>query len=464
MMAEATSAVTVVGHGKQTDLTLPSSVAVAELLPELVGLLDEHPNGSHPPKHWSLHRLGGEALDGERSLEGQGVLDGTMLLLCDTSAVPPPPVVEDISESVASAVDARPGRWTAETSRRLLLGAAAVWGAGTGLAALVASPPGQRATWTVAAGLALMVGAIAAQLAGERPAAAVLALAAVPSWAVTGAALGLSMLPGQPLGAGGAAAGLTGAAVGVGLGAAVAWLIAPAAAGAAAAALLVVAPLAVAATIGGVLELGTSGEAAILALCWLALADQAPGLAVRLAELSSSEKSAASSALMPFPADGGGQLVAERVELAHRMLAWLLAGIGLALTAAMAILAGGQGAGPRLLCVGLTAAVALRTRRYRFTAEILPLALAALAGAAVLSAGLAGALREAGPVAPMLFLGTVAVWTALALGVTRLSESSARRRRYLDRLEFVVNVALVPLVFAALGLFDLVAQIAHRFS
>src|SRR5262249_56351873 len=114
-------------------------------------------------------------------------VDGRRLLLCDTGAVPPPPVVEDISESVASAVDARPGRWTAETSRRLLLGAAAVWGAGTGLAALVASPPGQRATWTVAAGLALMVGAIAAQLAGQRPVAAVRALAA---GAAAGAARG----------------------------------------------------------------------------------------------------------------------------------------------------------------------------------------------------------------------------------------------------------------------------------
>src|SRR5262249_58703533 len=112
--------------------------------------------------------------------------------------------------------------------------------------------------------------------------------------------------------------------------------------------------LGVAATIGGVLELGTSGEAAILALCWLALADQAPGLAVRLAELSSSEKSAASSALMPFPADGGGQLVAERVELAHRMLAWLLAGVGLALTAARAIPSRGPGPRPPPPPPGLT--------------------------------------------------------------------------------------------------------------
>jgi hypothetical protein len=108
--------------------------------------------------------------------------------------------------------------------------------------------------------------------------------------------------------------------------------------------------------------------------------------------------------------------------------------------------------------------VALRTRRFLFTAEILPLALAALAGVAVLSAGLAGDLHGAGPVAPMLLLGTVATWTALAVSVTRLGESSPRRRRYLDRLELAVNVALVPLVVAALGLFDLVAQIAHRFS
>lgn len=454
-MADTTSTVTVVGQGRQADVTLPSCVAVAELLPELVALLDGHPNGAHPPRRWSLLRVGGEALDGEGSLEGQGVLDGALLFLCDASAAPPPPVVEDVVEAVGSAVDARPGRWTAEASGRLLLGAAAVWSAGTGAAALAASPPGQRAAWTVAAGLALIVGAMAAQLAGQRLAGAVLALGALPSWAATGAALDASLPSGGALGAGGAAAVVAGAALGLGVGAVVAWLVAPTAANAAAAALLVAAPVAAVAIAGGLLGLGAGGESGVVAVAWLAIADRVPWLSARLAALS--------SLLRDVPGGGEGDPVAERVERAHRMMAWLLAAAGGALATAMVVLAG-QGTVARLLCVGLTAAVALRTRSYRFTAEVMPLALAALAGAAVLSAGLAGDLRGAGPLAPLLLLTIVAAWTALALAVKWLAESSPRRRRSVDGLELAVNMALVPLVVAALGGFDLVAQMARHFS
>src|SRR5262245_48532527 len=104
MGSEGSCAVTVVGTSRRADLALPSRIAVAELLHELVRLLEDHSNGSPTPRRWSLLRLGGEPHDGERSLDDQGVLDGTMLFLRDTTPPLPPPVVEDIVESVAIAV------------------------------------------------------------------------------------------------------------------------------------------------------------------------------------------------------------------------------------------------------------------------------------------------------------------------------------------------------------------------
>jgi hypothetical protein len=164
------------------------------------------------------------------------------------------------------------------------------------------------------------------------------------------------------------------------------------------------------------------------------------------------------------PLDVAGP-VADRVERAHRLLAWLLAGIAVALAGAMAALAAGPSVPARALCAAVAVAVALRARRYQFRAQVLPLLLAALAGAAALTAAAALSLRGAGPApAVALTLGGSLIWTGLALAVPRLSGPSPHRRRLLDRVELVVNLTLVPLVFAALGVFDLAAEVARRFS
>ena len=446
-MAEASCAVTVVGLSRRADLSLPAGVAVAELLPELVGLLGDPGNGG-APRRWALLRLGGEPLDEERGLEDQGVLDGAMLFLRDATAPPPPPVVEDIVESVAIAVEVRSGRWSAEAARGVLLGAAAAWAVGAAAAAATAGPPDQRAAWAVAGAAGLVLSACAARLARRVLAAAVLALAALPCWAVAGAAVAAGALPGDALGADGAAAA-------VAAGAAVAWLVSPAAAGPVSAGLLVAVPWAAVAAVGEALGLGATAQAAALAALWLAAADQVPSLAALLTGVAPGARAAL---------DVAGP-VADRVERAHRTLAWLLAGTALALAGAMAVLAAGPGVPARVLCAAVAIAVALRARRYRFRSQVLPLALAALAGAAALTAGIAMSLRGAGaPLAVGLMLGGSLVWTALALASPRLAEASPRRRRLLDRLELVVNLALVPLVFAVLGVFDLAVGAAHRFS
>jgi type VII secretion integral membrane protein EccD len=449
--SEGSCAVTVVGTTRRADLALPSRVSVAELLPELVRLLEDHSIGSPTPRRWSLLRLGGEPLDGERSLDDQGVLDGTMLFLRDTTTPSPAPVVEDIVESVAIAVELRAGRWTVEWAQYVLLGAAAASGVGAAAMALSIGPPPQRAAWAVAGALALTAGAASARLAARPLVAAVLALAALPSWAVAGAALAAGSQPGGPL-------WVEGAAAGIAAGALAAWAVSRSAAGPAVAALMVAVPLAVVAAVGGALRVGVTGQAAVTAVLLLAIADQLPRLSALLAGLS---PSAGSTPAMLGP-------VAARVERAHRLLAWLLAGVGLGLAGAMATVAAGQGVVPRVLCAALAAAVALRARRYRFTAEVLPLTLAALAGAAALAWALAGDLRSMGAAGPpaMLaaLLGATAAWTALALAAPRVREPSPRLRQQLDRLEATVNIALVPLVAAVLGLFGFASDLARRLS
>src|SRR5262249_4082928 len=64
IVPDGSCAVTVVGARRRADLALPTGVAVADLMPELVTLLEEHPNGG-TPRSWSLLRLGGATLDAE---------------------------------------------------------------------------------------------------------------------------------------------------------------------------------------------------------------------------------------------------------------------------------------------------------------------------------------------------------------------------------------------------------------
>ena len=119
----------------------------------------------------------------------------------------------------------------------------------------------------------------------------------------------------------------------------------------------------------------------------------------------------------------------------------------------------------RALCAAVALGAALRARRYRFLPEVLPLGLAALAGAAGLTAA---GVRAAGAVAAVAAvaatLGGAFAWTGLALAAPWLGEESPRRRRLLERVELAVDLALAPLVFAALGVFDLAVEVARRFS
>src|SRR5579884_2340622 len=441
-MTEGFCTVTVVGPARRADLWLPAEVPVAELLPELVDRLADR-IAEPGARRWALLRLGGERLEGERGLAEQGVLDGAMLFLHELTEPPSPPVV-DLPESVAIAVEARPGRWTPEARCRLLLGAAAVWAAGAAATALVDA---HRLAWAGIAVAALTAAAALARSRGEALAAAVLGLAAVPSWAVAGAALATQA---------GLASPLVGAGAAALIGLIAAWRTSPAAEGPAWAGMLLLAPTL---PVGVVLDLPAApaltptAAAAVLSVLWLAVGDGAPRLAALLSGLPRAAVDTVASV----------SWVGERVDRAHRLLAWMLAAVWLGIAAAIAALAAAPGPFAPALGAALAVAAGLRARRYRFRAQVLPPALVALLGASLLTRALERALGHGLPF-PLLLTAMALAWAGLALGLRRADPGSPRWRTYLGRLELAVDLTLVPLVMAVLGLFQLAADLGHRLA
>ncbi len=303
-MTEGFCTVTVVGPARRADFWLPAEVPVAELLPELVDRL-VGPPAEAEARRWTLLRLGGARLEEERSLAEQGVLEGAMLFLRELAEPPSPPVVEDLPGSVAIAVEARPGRWTPEARRHLLLGAAVAWALGAAAAAL-AGP--NQVLWAGATIVAQAMAAALARSRGELLAAAALALAAVPSWAVAGAALATL---------GGLHPPFAGALAGALAGLVVAQRASPIAAGPVWAGVLLLAPALLAAALGlaAAPAATPTGAAAVLSVLWLAAGDHAPRLAALLSGLPEATVDTATSV----------SWVRERVDHAHRLLAWMLA-------------------------------------------------------------------------------------------------------------------------------------------
>src|SRR4029453_12921037 len=121
--------VTIVGPRRQVDLRVPSDLPCAELLPQVLrlsGELEPEPPATRWQGAWQLARLGEPPIPMDRSLAESGVLDGELLSLVPAEHAPLPAVVDDAVEAVKDAVDARGGRWTPSTLRRLLVVAGAV--------------------------------------------------------------------------------------------------------------------------------------------------------------------------------------------------------------------------------------------------------------------------------------------------------------------------------------------------
>ncbi|HXM57231.1 MAG TPA: EsaB/YukD family protein, partial [Candidatus Dormibacteraeota bacterium] len=179
-MSDSFFSITVVGRRRRLDVSLPADIRVAELLGELVVMLDEQAAG--PPPAWGLVRVGGHVLDGERDLAAQGVSTGDLLFLRDVSGPIAPPAVDDYAGAVAAVIEAAPGRWTAAHLQGLLVLAGAAWLAGLGALGLLVVARGMEDAsplFLLAAVAAVLGGAAAGRLLRYPRSGVTLALAAL---------------------------------------------------------------------------------------------------------------------------------------------------------------------------------------------------------------------------------------------------------------------------------------------
>jgi type VII secretion integral membrane protein EccD len=434
---------TVVGSRRRMDATLPASIPLAELLWDLVGMLDERADGA--AARWGLVQVGGHVLDPERTLAEQGVHDGTMLFLRDVTTPPSAPAIDDYAERVAIAVDAQSGRWSTSLVPPVLAGVAGACLAAAGLLAILARDPASSAivglagaTVSVAAALAFAVGVRRQGLA------AVVGLCGLLLWAAAGA--GLASLAGAST-FGVWAAGLAAIVVG---------------------SFVVIAVVADAAvTIAAGFIAATALPALVLAGCAVA----GEGLLVASALLSPLELSvlallpAATVRVAGIDSANQGVLIARLTRGRHLMAALILGTVVvLAASSAEMVLSGGWFA--RGLVAVVAIALAVRARHFRFAAEVIPLLAGALVAVLFLelpvAAWLGISLRLSGTGSALLIADAVVL--VVAARWMRGWDIPPRANRWLGRLEVIAIAASVPLALGAIGAYDAAGQFARSLT
>ncbi|MBT2399455.1 type VII secretion integral membrane protein EccD [Streptomyces sp. ISL-100] len=117
------SRVTLVGERRRADIVLPSDAPIGQLLPDILGLLDDR--AASRPMTRQLITSDGSALPHDSTLASAEVADGAVLRLVRIHSAPPAPVVHDVTDQVADDLDLRAWRWR-PAARRAGAGVASV--------------------------------------------------------------------------------------------------------------------------------------------------------------------------------------------------------------------------------------------------------------------------------------------------------------------------------------------------
>jgi type VII secretion integral membrane protein EccD len=96
------------------DLALPAGVPVAVLIPSITDILERRGVArSDDPgaRRYRLSRLGASALDTSTTLAQNGIGDGAVLVLSQSSTPPPAPRYDDVAEAVSATLEAAARPW-----------------------------------------------------------------------------------------------------------------------------------------------------------------------------------------------------------------------------------------------------------------------------------------------------------------------------------------------------------------
>ncbi len=416
----------VVARSQRAEVVVPDDEPVAVVVAELLRLLDD--GGAGRPM--VLVTAVGEQLDQTATLADQQVPQGAVVRLVRIDQVPAPPEVADVSDVAADALATRPDRWRPAwtVAAVAMVVAAAGWVGGAHLSA-AAAPVGAGAVWAGTVLLGAFFGAV------RRPAAAVVAGAGALGVALAGAVAWLADDGPGPVQALLVAAVCTTVAL-VAAGSRRAGL----AVGAALGGLLAGAWFALAQVLDAALVAGIVAVVGVLVLGIL------PGLAMTVSGLNRLDDES-------LAGRGTDRRVAQdAVAGAHHMLTAAGVAVSVVVAAAGLVLVAQPGWSTGL-GIALAVAVACRAR----LAPLVPARWAMLTAAVVVMVGWSSSAAAGAPAAVSVAFAVVAVGVVGAVWPPP-PHVLARLRRFVDVVELVAVLGLVPLLLASAGVFtDLLA-------
>jgi type VII secretion integral membrane protein EccD len=444
--------VTVAAPRRRVDIALPENVAVAEILPVLLRhggeeLADEGVDHGG----WLLRRADGTPLAATKSLSSYRVRDGEILHLVPGWQEWPELDYDDLVDAIASGSRRRNRVWSPPITRYfgLVLGTVVITAA---LVAVFRSGPHWvvAGRWALGQSAILLVAAVVlARLIGDAVAGTVVGLLALPFAAVGGALL--MTKTGDWSGPGANQVEVAGAML------ALAALLGYLGVGGDGA-------LFVAGAVSGLLASGggwlTASEgmprervAAILLCAALLLAPAFNAIAIWLARLPIPSLPRSPTDLLRDAPQPSRQSVYAAVARADGLLTGMLIGTSAVAAVGDVMLIRSDGTAARWLVVVAGAAYWLRARPYVIIRQRLPLLGAGLvAGLALLLGPLMSDPDKRLSVAGPLLVGIGAMTVVLGLAYSQRTPGPYLRR-YVELIELVLVLAVLPVAAAVLGLY-----------
>lgn len=455
------SRVTVVAPTTRVDLSLPSDVPLADLLPTLLRYAGEDlADTGVGHGGWALTRLGSAPLDTGRSVVQLEIRDGDVLYLTPRAAVGPEVAFDDVVDAVATGVQDRAAPWQVADTR--------TFGTGFGLAALLggvavalfAGPP-QLAGALVGLGagaVLLVVALLLARVGGRTRTGALLGLVAIGYGGVGG----LLLVAGERR--------LTELSTPDLLLAATMLVVYAAAAAAAVGdypelflgAIVIGVVLGMGTGIGLLFDAPPAAAAAVVAAVAFGLFPALPMLAYRIAGLPVPAIPTRPDDLRSDTESVAGERVLRLTDRAGGILAGLVTTLAIVVLGSVVVIMIDAGWPGRILSTVLGLLLLLRARPVRGRAQRLP---ALLAGSLALGATAIGGFLAGDPAARLgLLLGGLAAVAAISLGYglgvagRRISPSWGR---WLDIAEILLILAVVPLAAWVAGVYGWIATIGR---
>ncbi|MEU5941625.1 type VII secretion integral membrane protein EccD [Micromonospora sp. NPDC047548] len=452
----------VVGPTSQVDVSLPTHIPLADLMPAVLSALGpDLADRGLEHSGWIVQRLGGPALDESSTVDDLELLDGEVVHVRPRTDQIPPLAYDDLIDGVSAGIRKRSGLWRPQTTRVTALLLFAAWlAAGLAIARMWPDAPRRPVLLAAMAAMCFVAGFAVVRKLADRVTAGVLGAACV-----AGAVLAAldAVAPHSPLAG---AAGthpvprliLAGATAGTVAALLVAAFVFPrtgwrqVAVGLLAAWLLV----AVAPGLRTQATLDWAAIAAIVVTVTTALRPVVPAAAFKLAGFALPDMPAEPADLQknidPEPAAG----VLTRAAAADQFMTALYAALGLVSGAAMVWLAAAPGWAAPLAAWLAAAAQILVTRAMTSTWHRLALAGPALAAMATWCLT---ATTVRGPLAAQLAIGCcliLVVVCGLAARIPAGRRFNAIWGRLGDLAHTAAVAALAPTVVVITGLIDVI--------